>query len=163
MTREALYAKLARTDPGFGAALVRHIAARPGPVVAALAPGRADAVPGYRVTARVLLLDKSFFSIAVMRLSSRELPLVTPAAIRGRKPRPGVEAGGRRAIRRRGAGRYPYTHEDRGASVRVYVVVAYESYRDKKTGRRSGRALRHATWRVSGRPAATNTRAGLRT
>ncbi len=112
-----------------------------------------DQVSAAGVTARVLLLDKAFFSIAVMRLlQSRELPFVIPAAIRGRKPRPGVEAGGRRAIRRRGAGRYPYTHEDRGASVRVYVVVAYESYRDKKTGRRSGRALLYATWRVRGRP-----------
>ena len=47
--RKAVYAKVARTEPGLGAALVRHTAARLGPVVAALAPGGADAVPGYRV------------------------------------------------------------------------------------------------------------------
>lgn len=104
-------------------------------------------------TIRVVLLDKAFFSIAVMRLlQSRNLPFVIPAVIRGRKPRPGVKAVGLRAIRNRGAGRYPYTHEDRGASVRVTVVVAHKSYRHKKTGRRYGKRLLYAAWRVGGDP-----------
>jgi IS4 transposase len=49
VTRKAVYAKVARTEPGLGAALVRHTAARLAPVVAALAPSTADLVPGYRV------------------------------------------------------------------------------------------------------------------
>ena len=49
VTRRAVYAELARTEPGLGAALVRHTAARLAPVVAALGTDREDAVPGSRV------------------------------------------------------------------------------------------------------------------
>ncbi len=112
-----------------------------------------DQVAAAGVTIRVVLLDKAFFSIAVMRLlPSRSLPFVIPAVIRGRKPRIGVKAVGLRALRNRGAGRYEYTHEDRGASVRIRVVVAHKSYRHKKTGRRRSKKLLYATWRVSGEP-----------
>ncbi len=76
-----------------------------------------DQVTAAGVTIRVALLDEAFFSIAVMQLlQSRNLPFVIPAVIRGRKPRPGMTAVGLRALRKRGAGRYPYTHEDRGES-----------------------------------------------
>lgn len=112
-----------------------------------------DQVVTAGVTVRVALLDKAFFSIAVMRLlQSRNVPFVIPAVIRGRKPRPGVKAVGLRALRQRGAGRYPYTHEDRGTSVPVNVVVAHKSYRHRKTGRRRSKKLLYATWRVSGEP-----------
>jgi Transposase DDE domain len=114
-----------------------------------------DQVASAGVTIRVVLLDRAFFSIAVMHLlQSRRLRFVIPAVIRGRKPRPGVRAAGLRAIRRRGAGRYPYTHEDRGKSVRVAVVVAHKSYRHARTGRRQTRRLLYLTWRVSGGPVA---------
>jgi hypothetical protein len=49
VTRKAVYAKVARTEPALGAALVRHTAARLGPVVAALGPAAEDRVPGFRV------------------------------------------------------------------------------------------------------------------
>lgn len=112
-----------------------------------------DQVAAAGVTARVALLDKAFFSIAVMHLlQSRDLPFVIPAPIRGRKPRVGVRAVGLRAVRRRNAGRYAYTHEDRGASVRVSVAVAHKSYRHKRTGRRCNKKLLYATWRVRGGP-----------
>jgi putative transposase len=102
----------------------------------------------------VALLDKAFFSIAVLRLlQSRNVPFVIPAVIRGRKPRIGVKAVGLRAVRNRGAGRYAYTHEDRGASVRVTVVVAHKSCRHRGTGRHA-RKLLYATWRVGGAPVA---------
>ena len=114
-----------------------------------------DQVAAARVPVRVVLLDRAFFSIAVMRLlQARRLPFLIPAVIRGRKPRPGVKAAGLRAIRRRGAGRYPYTHEDRGASVRVAVVVAHKTYRHHRTGRRHTRQLLHVTWQVAGGPVA---------
>lgn len=114
-----------------------------------------DQVAAAGVTARVVLLDKAFFSIAVMRLlQSRNLPFVIPAVVRGRKPRIGVKAVGLRALRNRGAGRSAYTHEDRGTSVRIKVVVAYKSYRHHKTGRRYSKKLLYATWRVSGNPVA---------
>ena len=101
----------------------------------------------------MVLLDKAFFSIAVMTLlRSRNVPFVIPAVIRGRKPRPGVKAVGLRAIRKRGAGRYGYTREDRGRSVRVTVVSAHKSYRHRKTGCRRGKKLLYATWRVGGAP-----------
>jgi putative transposase len=112
-----------------------------------------DQVATSAVTIRVVLLDKAFFAIAVMQLlQSRNLPFVIPAVIRGRKPRPGVRAVGLRALRRRGVGRYAYTHADRGKSVRLAVVVAYKSYWHKKTGRRYSKKLLYATWRVSGGP-----------
>src|SRR5215210_6661957 len=49
VTRKAVYAKVARMEPGLGAALVRHTAARLGPVVAALGPTGAASIPGFRV------------------------------------------------------------------------------------------------------------------
>jgi hypothetical protein len=49
VTRKAVYAKVARMEPGLGAALVRHTAARLGPVVAALEPTAAASIPGFRV------------------------------------------------------------------------------------------------------------------
>lgn len=114
-----------------------------------------DQVTAARVTVRVALLDKAFFSIAVMRLlQARNVPFVIPAVVRGRKPRPGATAVGLRAVRRRGAGRYPYTHADRGASVRIGVVLAYKSYPHRKTGRRRSKKLMYAVWRVSGAPVA---------
>jgi putative transposase len=112
-------------------------------------------VAAARVAARVAPLDKASFSIAVMRLlQSRGVPFVIPAVVRGRKPRRGVRACGLRAIRRRGAGRYPYAREDRGQSVRFDVVVAYKSYRHKKARRRHSRKLLYAAWRAGGGPVA---------
>src|SRR5205085_4334955 len=59
-------------------------------------------VTAARVPVRVVLLDRAFFSIAVMQLlQARRLPFVIPGVVRGRKPRPGVRAAGLRAIRRR--------------------------------------------------------------
>jgi putative transposase len=108
-----------------------------------------DPVAAAGVAVREVLLDKAFFAIAVMRLlPPRNLPFV----IRGRKPRPGVKAVGLRAVRNRGAGRCPYTHADRGKSVRVAVVVAHKTYRRTRTGRRHTREFLYATWRVGGTP-----------
>lgn len=113
-----------------------------------------DRIAAAGVTPRVLLLDKAFFAIAVMRLlQSRGVPFVIPAVVRGRKPRPGVKAVGLRAVRQRPAGRYAYTHEDRGQSVRVCVVVAHKSYHTRAGGRRTRKWL-YATWRVRGGPVA---------
>lgn len=118
-----------------------------------------EQVAAARVTIRVALLDKAFFSISVMRLlQSREVPFVIPAVVRGRKPRPGVRATGLRAVRGRGAGRYGYTHAVRGASVSFTAVVAHKSYRYRRTGTRRSKKLLYATWRVSGTPVAIRDR-----
>jgi len=112
-------------------------------------------VAAARVPVRAVLLDRAFFTIPVMQLlQARRLPFVVPVVIRGRKPRPGVPATGLRAIRPRAAGRYTYTHADRGRSVRVDVVVAHKSYRHARTGRRHTRKLVYAAWRVAGSPVA---------
>lgn len=114
-----------------------------------------DQVAVARVPIRAVLLDRAFFAIAVMRgLQARRVPFVVPVVIRGRKPRPGRSATGLRAIRRRPAGRYVYTHADRGRSVRTEVVVAHKSYRHARTGRRHTRKLVYAAWRVAGSPVA---------
>ena len=110
-----------------------------------------DQVAAARVPVRVVLLDRAFFSIAVMQLlQTRGLPLVIPAVIRGRKPRPGAPVSGLRAIRRRGAGRYAY----RGRSVRVTVVLAHKTDRHARTGRRHTRKLLYMGWPVGGGPVA---------
>ena len=122
------------------------------PFAAVLArpPDRAAAAG---VAPRAVPPDRAFSPVAVRRrLRSRNVPVAIPAAIRGRKPRPGVKAVGLRAVRHRGAGRDPHTREDRGASVRVTVVVARESDRHRKTGRRHARQLPDAAWRVAGAP-----------
>ncbi|AWM42284.1 hypothetical protein GobsT_33350 [Gemmata obscuriglobus] len=112
-----------------------------------------DRLAAAGVTIRVALLDEAFFTIAVMRLlPSRDVPFVIPAVVRGRKPRPGVPAVGLRALRRCGAGRSGYTHEDRGTSVRSGLVIAHKSDRHRKTGRRRSKKLMYATWRVTGAP-----------
>ncbi|WP_071529242.1 transposase [Gemmata obscuriglobus] len=112
-----------------------------------------DQLTAARVTVRVALLDKAFFTIAVMRLlQSHNVPFVIPAVVLGRKPRPGVPAVGLRALRRRRAGRYTYTHADRGTSVRSGLVIAHKSDRHRKTGGRRTKTLLYAPWRVTGAP-----------
>src|SRR5262249_10852474 len=69
-----------------------------------------DQVAAAGVPARVARLDRAFFAVAAAQLlRARGIPSVTPAVIRGRKPRPGAPATGlraaRRAARRAGAGR----------------------------------------------------------
>jgi hypothetical protein len=114
-----------------------------------------DQVAAAGVPVRAVLLDRAFFSIAVMQLlQSRRLGFVIPAVIRGRKPRPGTAATGLRAIRRRPAGRYAYTHASHGQSIRAEVVVAHKSYRHCRTGRRHTRKLLFLAWRVAGDPVA---------
>jgi hypothetical protein len=114
-----------------------------------------DQVAAARVPVRAVLLDRAFFTIAVMQLlQARRVPFVVPVVIRGRKPRPGVPATGLRAIRRRAAGRYAYTHADRGRAVRADVVVAHKTYRHCRTGRRRTRKLLFVAWRVPGDPVA---------
>lgn len=108
-----------------------------------------------RVPVRAVLLDRAFLTIAVMQLlQARRVPFVVPVVIRGRKPGPGVPATGLRAIRRRAAGRYAYTHADRGRAVRADVVVAHRTYRHCRTGRRRTRKLLFVAWRVPGGPVA---------
>lgn len=64
------------------------------------------------VAVREVLPDEAFFAIAVVRrLQSRRMPFVVPAAIRRRKPRPGVEAVGLRAR----AGQYPQAQRIAGS------------------------------------------------
>lgn len=114
-----------------------------------------DQVAAAGVPIRSVLLDRAFFALAVMQLlQARRLPFVIPVVLRGRKPRPGTPATGLRAMRRRRAGRYAYTHADRGRSVRADVVVAHKSYRHARTGRRHTRKLLYLVWRVAGGPVA---------
>jgi hypothetical protein len=114
-----------------------------------------DQVAAARVPIRAVLLDRAFFTIAVVQLlQARRLPFVVPVVVRGRRPRPGVSATGLRAFRRRAAGRYAYTHADRGRSVQADVVVAHKSYRHCRTGRRRSRKLLFMARRVAGGPVA---------
>ena len=49
VTRKAVYAKIGRTEPGLGTALVRHVADRLRPVLGELSGPQPGPLPGYRV------------------------------------------------------------------------------------------------------------------
>lgn len=101
------------------------------------------------VRVRKLLLDRGFFSVAVMRLlQDKNVPFVMPVMFRGRTPKPGRKHTGLRAFLQKPAGWYRYTHGTSTVTTRIWVV--YKSYRHHRTGRRKSKKLVYASWRVSG-------------
>ncbi|WP_161967116.1 transposase [Fimbriiglobus ruber] len=105
------------------------------------------------VRIRKLLLDRGFFSVAVMQfLQERNCPFLMPVVMRGRKPRRGKKSTGWRMFRRKPAGWYRHTHRHKGEEVTVRVCVSYKSYRHHRTNKRRAKTLVFASWRVSGAP-----------
>ena len=77
VTREAVYDKLDRTEPGIAAALVRHTAAALGPVITAMGGERPAWLPGYRVR----ILDGNHLAGTEHRL--KELRTIGAGALPG--------------------------------------------------------------------------------
>ena len=100
---------------------------------------------------RCLLLDRGFFSVAVMALLQQEkLPFLMPVKISGRRPKKGRKAIGLRAIRRQPAGWYSHTMRSGKQEVTFPVCVGYRRYR--KNGKPRNQKLLFAAWRVHGSP-----------
>jgi len=100
---------------------------------------------------RRLLLDRGFFSVAVMTLLQEEkLPFLLPVKISGRRPKKGRKATGLRAIRRQPAGWYRHTMRSGKQEVTFSVCVGYRRYR--KDGKPRNQKLLFAAWRVHGSP-----------
>lgn len=105
---------------------------------------------------KVLLLDRQFFSVPVMNwLIGQRQPFLMPVVLRGRPSKKRRKATGLRAFRRQAAGWYSYTHRDQTASVSISICVAYKSYTNKKSQKRTNKKLLFAAWGVKRSPRAT--------
>lgn len=102
---------------------------------------------------RCVLLDRAFFNVSVIEfLQQEEWPFLMPVMFRGRPPKPGRARTGLHAIKRRHAGWYRHTLQNRKRQVTVSVCVAYRTHRHRKDGKRVPQKLLFAAWRVRGTP-----------
>jgi hypothetical protein len=105
---------------------------------------------------RYLLLDKAFYSVAVIKyLNAEKLNFIIPAALRGRKAKnPKTPPTGLRAILKKPDGRYRYTMTQgrTTTSVEVQICVASKGYVYDKTGKRRRKRQLYAVRNVSGSP-----------
>lgn len=108
------------------------------------------------VKPRLLLLDRGFYSVAVIRyLQAARYPFLMPAVIRGRKPADPRGPSGTRVfavMKRSGWFEYTVTSGAR-RTARVAICVACRNYRGqwKRHGRRT---LVYACWKIPGRSCA---------
>jgi len=108
---------------------------------------------------RCLLLDRGFFSVAVMTLLQElKLPFLMPVKFSGRRPKPGRKATGLRAIKQRSAGWCSYTMKSGKREVTFSVCVGYRRYQNRKDGKMRNQKLLFAAWRVHGSPTAIRER-----
>jgi len=110
-----------------------------------------------QVKIKFLLLDKGFFTAAVMdSLKQAELGFIIPAVARGRKPKPGRPVTGLRALRRKRHGYYRHVLrrkvDGEQREVEVTICVASRNYRHGKTGKRRSKPLMYALWKVRQTP-----------
>lgn len=102
---------------------------------------------------RRLLLDRAFFNVPVTSyLQTENLPFVMPVMFRGRPPKKRRPRRGLHEIRRRRAGRYAHVLKNRGGQVKLSVVVAYRTHKNRKDGKRVQQKLLFGVWRVGGAP-----------
>jgi hypothetical protein len=100
-----------------------------------------------------LLLDRAFFSVAVMAyLQEQRLPYLMPVVFRGRTPKKKGAKTGLRWLKRQKAGWHSHTMKNGERTVTFGVCVAYRSYPDRKNRRRGRQKLLFAAWRVRGAP-----------
>lgn len=90
------------------------------------------------VKVKFVLLDKEFFSVAVITYLKRAgYAFIIPAVPRGRKPKPPKKAAGVRALLNRKHGYYQHTLQSnvggKKRSTKVTICVASKYYQDKKT------------------------------
>jgi hypothetical protein len=101
---------------------------------------------------RYLLVDRGFFSLAVIELLQEEkLPFLMPVKFSGRRSRK-LRKGSLRWIRRQAAGWYAYTMKSGRKQVTLSVCVGYRRYQDRRDGKRKRQKLLFAAWRMRGDP-----------
>ncbi len=112
-----------------------------------------DEVEKSGVKIRRILLDRGFFSVAVMSLlKGRDINFLMPVVMRGRKPARGKKPKGWRIFLSKNAGWHRYTHRYKGEEVAVKVCVTYRSFRHHRTKKRCNQKLVFAAWGVSDPP-----------
>jgi putative transposase len=108
------------------------------------------------VKIKVLLLDRAFFSAAVMAFLQKErLPFLMPVMFRGRPPKKKKTKGAKKGLRwlkRQKAGWYQHTLKNGKETLKISVCVAYRSYYHRKKRKRGKQKLLFAAWRVRGAP-----------
>jgi hypothetical protein len=96
---------------------------------------------------KVLLLDRGFYSVAVMRYLRRtKCPFVMPPVLRGRKPKRGTPPRGMRALRTKRPGCYRTTVTGEAGTLDVHVCVAVKRYRHRKSGQLRMKKLLYVAW-----------------
>lgn len=108
------------------------------------------------VKIKVLLLDRAFFTAAVMAfLQEENLPFLMPVMFRGRRPTKKNQKGakkGLRWIKGQKAGWYSHTLNHGKQPVKISVCVAYRTYYYRTSRKRRQQKLLFAAWRVRGTP-----------
>jgi putative transposase len=109
------------------------------------------------VKIRFLLLDKGFFSVAVISYLKRaRVGFIIPAMVRGRKPKGRKKATGLRALLKKNHGYYQHTLRgkvgEKQCSTRVTICVASKKYTEKKSGRRRAKKLSYVVRNVRRTP-----------
>lgn len=112
-----------------------------------------------KIKIKFLLLDKEFYSVAVITYLKRaQYGFIIPAAARGRKPKPPKPARGLRALMKKNHGYYQHTltgdvgGKQRSTTVTICVASKYYTY--EKTGKRCRKKLLYAIRGVRLTPAA---------
>jgi hypothetical protein len=105
------------------------------------------------VQVKLVLLDKGFFSVAMLSYLKRAgHGFIVPAVARGRKPKPPKQPTGLRAIKKQKNGYYRHTLVSnvgrKRRSTRLTICVASKDYRHKQTGKRRRKKLLYAVWKV---------------
>jgi putative transposase len=105
------------------------------------------------VKIKFLLLDKGFFSVAVISyLKQAGHGFIIPAVARGRKPKAPKQATGLRALLKKTNGYYQHTLRSNAGGKRrsttVTICVASKRYAEKKTSKRRRKKLLYAVWKV---------------
>jgi putative transposase len=109
------------------------------------------------VKIKYLLLDKGFFSVAVISYLKRARhAFIIPAVARGRKPRRGQKHTGLRALLQQKHGYYQHTLTSnvggKRRTTRLTICVASKTYLHKKTNTRRRKKLLYAVWKVRRTP-----------
>lgn len=105
------------------------------------------------VKIKYLLLDKGFFSVEVISYLKRAgHAFITPAVVRGRKPKPSRKPSGLRALLTKKHGYYPHTLggkvDGKKRNIQVTICVASKNYRHHKTQKRHRKKLLYVVHQV---------------
>jgi hypothetical protein len=111
------------------------------------------AIAAWGLKIRYLLVDRGFFSVAVMQfLQTKNIPFVLPVVLRGRKAKNPRKTKGLRLFLRKSVGWYTHTMKSKSQAVKFDLCVASRWYRHHRTKKRRCQKLLYAAWRVHTTP-----------